>query len=175
MTVRRVLYFPDDPLTKKARPVENFDLKLEELVEDMFDTMCAHEGAGLAAPQVGVSKRVFVCRESEGEPKCFVNPEILESEGSEEGEEGCLSMPRIFAMVPRSTLIKVSAQDITGAQIEIEAEDFFARVIQHETDHLNGILFPGRLDIITRQAKLEEWAVVREQLLAEEAEAGHAT
>ena len=172
MAVRRVVYFPDDPLTKKARPVETFDRKLEELAGDLFETMRAYEGVGLAAPQVGISKRLFVCQEPDGDPLCFVNPEIHDPEGREEGEEGCLSMPRMFGMVPRATQIRVTAQDLAGEQLEFEAENFFARIIQHETDHLNGILFPERLDIITRQEKLEEWATVREQLLADEAEAG---
>ena len=175
MAARRILYFPDDPLTQRAKAVEAFGAKLERLVEDLFDTMRAHEGVGLAAPQVGVSKRVFVLREPEGEPMCFVNPEILETEGSEEDEEGCLSMPRIYAMVPRATRIRVRAQDAQGEGFDLEARDFLARIIQHETDHLDGILFPERLDIITRQEKLEEWAQVREQILAEEAKAGHAS
>lgn len=175
MALKRVLYFPDDPLTQKAKPVEAFDVKLKRFVQDMFETMQAYEGVGLAAPQVGLSKRFFVLNEPEGGPICFVNPEILEREGREEVEEGCLSMPRVYALVPRATFIKVRAQDVAGEAFEIEANDFFARIIQHETDHLDGILFPERLDLITRQEKLELWAEVREQLLAEEAEAGHAT
>lgn len=174
MTVRRVVYYPDEPLTRVATPVESFGAKLERLVEDLFETMRAYEGVGLAAPQVGVSKRLFVLQEPEGEPMCLVNPEIVEREGREEGEEGCLSMPRVYAMVPRATRIGVRAQDVTGESLEFEAQDFLARVIQHELDHLEGVLFPERLDIITRQEKLEEWARVREQLLAEQS-AGHAS
>ncbi len=175
MAVKRVLYYPDEPLTLKAKPVEGFGAKLERLVSDLFETMYEHEGVGLAAPQIGISKRLFVLREPEGEPICFVNPEILEQEGREEGEEGCLSMPRVYAMVPRATRLKVRAQDVAGEAFEMEAVDFLARIIQHETDHLDGMLFPERLDIITRQEKLEEWAEIREQLLAEAAEAKHAT
>ncbi len=175
MAVKRILYYPDEPLTAKAKPVENFGAKLERLVEDLFDTMRAYEGVGLALPQVGVSRRVFVLQEPEGEPMCFVNSEILEQEGREEAEEGCLSMPRVYAQVPRATRVKVRAQDASGAEFEIEALDFLARIIQHESDHLDGILFPERLDIITHQEKLEEWAEVREQLLAEAVEAKHAT
>ena len=174
MAVKRVLYFPDEPLTLKAKPVEGFGAKLERLASDLFETMYEHEGVGLAAPQIGISKRLFVLREPEGEPICFVNPEILEHEGREEGEEGCLSMPRVYAMVPRATHLKVRAQDIAGEAFEIEAVDFLARIIQHEIDHLDGMLFPERLDIITRQEKLEEWAEIREQLLAEVAETKHA-
>ena len=175
MAVKRVLYYPDEPLRVKAKPVERFGGKLERLVEDLFDTLCAYEGVGLAAPQVGVSKRVFVLQEPEGEPMCFVNPEIVEREGRAEAEEGCLSMPRIYAQVPRATRLKVRALDALGEEFEMEALDFLARIIQHESDHLDGILFPERLDIITRQEKLQEWAEVREQLLAEVAEAKNVT
>ena len=114
MAVRRILYYPDAPLSDKSKPVAVFGAKLERLVEDMIETMRAQTGVGLAAPQVGVSRRLFVLQEPEGEPRCFVNPEILESEGREEGEEGCLSMPRMFAMVPRATRITVRAQDPRG-------------------------------------------------------------
>ena len=175
MAVKRVLYYPDEPLTLKAKPVKVFGVKLQRLVSDMIDTMFDYEGVGLAAPQIGTSKRLFVLREPEGEPMCFVNPEIVGQDGCEEGEEGCLSMPRIFGMVSRATHLEVRAQDVSGEAFEIEADDFLARIIQHEIDHLNGILFPERLDIITRQEKLEEWAEVRQQLLAEAEEAKHAT
>lgn len=173
MSVRKVIYYPDDPLTKRAQPVEAFGAKLDRLAEDMFETMRAYEGVGLAAPQIGISKRLFVMQEPEGEPMCLVNPEIVEREGHQEGEEGCLSMPGVFAMVPRAAYVRVRAQDLKGEPIELEAQDFLARIIQHETDHLDGILFPERVDIITRQEKLEEWAQVRERLRSEES-AGHA-
>ncbi len=175
MAVRRVIYYPDAPLSDKSKPVNVFGTKLERLVEDLIETMRTQAGVGLAAPQVGVSRRLFVLQEPEGEPMCFVNPEILESEGREEGEEGCLSMPRMFAMVPRATRIAVRAQDPQGEEFELEAKDFLARIIQHETDHLNGILFPERLDLITRQEILEQWAELRPQLLAEEAGGEDAT
>ncbi len=174
MAVKRILYYPDEPLAVKAKPVASFGAKLERLVEDLFDTMRAYEGVGLAAPQLGVSKRVFVLQEPEGEPMCFVNFEILELEGREEGEEGCLSLPRIYAQVPRATRLKVRAQDASGEEFEMEALDLLARIVQHESDHIDGILFPERLDLITRQDKLQEWAEIREQLLAEEVEAKHA-
>lgn len=167
MAVLEVVYYPDSPLTEKAAPVTDFDKKLEELVKNMFETMRAYQGVGLAAPQVGVSKRIFVLHEPDGVELCLVNPEIVEMEGREEGEEGCLSMPGIYAMVPRATRIAVRAQDVHGDPVELEAVDFLARIIQHENDHLDGVLFPERLDLITRQAALEEWARAREELLAE--------
>jgi len=173
MAVRKIVYFPDDPLTLKARPVEIFGEKVQRLVEEMLETMHAHDGVGLAAPQIGLRRRVFVLQEPDADPIAFVNPEIVSMEGEAEGEEGCLSMPGIYAKVPRATRLLVRAQEPTGEAFEMEAEDFLARIIQHETDHLNGILFPERLDLLTRQDKLEEWARRREQLLAEQT-GGHA-
>ncbi len=168
MGVRKVVYYPDDPLTQVAKPVETFDVKLRELVVDMIDTMTCFQGVGLAAPQIGLSKRLFVLQEPEGEPMCQVNPTVHDAEGSEIGEEGCLSMPRIFAMVSRATRIRVEAHDEHGNPLNFESVDFQARIIQHDCDHLEGILFPERLDILTRQDKLEEWELVRTQLLSEE-------
>ena len=173
MALRKIVYFPDDPLTQRARPVENFGERLQRLIDDLSETMRANEGVGLAAPQVGLSKRVFVLQEPDAEPIAFVNPEIISMDGHAEGEEGCLSMPGIYAKVPRATRLLVRAQEPTGEAFEMEAEDFLARIIQHETDHLNGILFPERLDLLTRQEKLEEWARRRAELLAEQA-SGHA-
>ncbi len=163
-----VVYYPDDPLTQKAVVVEDFDKALETLALNMLETMHAHQGVGLAAPQIGHSKQLFVLQEPEGEEMILVNPEILEMEGKEEGEEGCLSMPTVYALVTRAQWIRVKAQDLSGKPMEFEATDFLARIIQHEFDHLEGILFPERLDIITRQSVLEEWAEVREQLLSGE-------
>ena len=173
MALRKIVYFPDDPLTQRARPVENFGERLQRLIDDMIETMRANEGVGLAAPQVGLAKRVFVLQEPDAEPIAFVNPEIITMDGLADGEEGCLSMPGIYAKVPRATRLLVRAQEPTGEEFEMEAEDFLARIIQHETDHLNGILFPERLDLLTRQDKLEEWARRRAELIADQS-AGHA-
>ncbi len=168
MSVLKVLYYPDDPLTQKADPVEKFDRKLEELIVNMIETMHEYKGVGLAAPQVGLRKRVFVLQEdSESEPMYFINPLIEEMDGSEAGEEGCLSMPEIYGDVNRATYLRLTAQDLDGNPYEMEVEGFLARVIQHEYDHINGIMFPERLDIITRQDKYLEWAVVRERMIAE--------
>ncbi|MEK7793842.1 MAG: peptide deformylase [Candidatus Hydrogenedentota bacterium] len=165
MAILDLVYFPDDPLTKVARPVERFDAKLAELAESLLETMHAYEGVGLAAPQVGRSIRMFVLREPEGAEMCLVNPELSGLEGREEGEEGCLSMPKIYAQVPRATKVNVTARDLDGGPLEFEAANFLARIIQHETDHLNGILFPERLDVFTRQAVLDEWGRMRPELL----------
>jgi peptide deformylase len=170
MGVLQVVLYPDDPLTEKALPVGTFDDALVQLAEAMFETMAAYEGVGLAGPQIGHRKRIFVVREPEGPEMCLVNPEIELSGDREEGEEGCLSMPHVFGMVPRATVVSVKARDARGEELRFEANDFLARIIQHEYDHLEGILFPQRLDLITRQEKLEEWKEVREQILTEAAE-----
>ena len=175
MSIRRIVYYPDVPLLDKALAVDAFDAELARLAEDMFETMHAYNGVGLAAPQVGVGRRMFVMQEPDGPERCFVNPEIFNLEGREEGEEGCLSMPHIYAMVPRSKTLVLRAHDLDGRPVEMEAADFFARVVQHEFDHLDGVLFPFRLDIITRQAKLQEWGEERERLLSSASGSGDAT
>lgn len=176
MALLKVVYYPDDPLKQRADPVESFDANLRKLAEDMFETMYTFEGVGLAGPQVGISKRILVLHEPEGAEMCLVNPEIVEfGEEEAEGEEGCLSLPGIYAMVTRPTRVKVRAFDLEQNLLEFDAEDFLARVIQHERDHLDGIVFPERLDIITRQATFEAWATMREQVLAERREAEHAS
>lgn len=168
MAVLKVVLFPDDPLTQKAEPVAVFGPEIVQLAEDMIDTMHAYEGVGLAGPQVGLSRRIFVFQEPEGEPRCLVNPEIVAVDGREEGEEGCLSMPRVFSdRIPRATFVEVRGFDETGARVHFEARDFAARIIQHEYDHLEGVLFPERLDIISRAAVLQEWQSVRAELLRE--------
>ena len=165
MAVLNVVYYPDAPLTEKADPIDLIDAETPKLVADMLETMLAHDGVGLAGPQVGLKKRIFVLREPGGQPQCFINPELSEFEGSAVGEEGCLSIPRIYAEVPRAASVRVRAKNERGEDLDFVAKDFLARVIQHEFDHLEGIIFPDRLDIITRQSLLTEWEAVREELL----------
>ena len=165
MSVLDLVLYPDDPLTQKAEPYEGFGPELPRLMEEMLETMYAYDGVGLAGPQVGIAKRIFVMHEPDGKPMCLVNPEILEAEGSEAGEEGCLSLPQVYAMVPRATRIKVRAYDEHGVKREFESFGYQARIIQHEIDHLDGVIFPDRLDILTREAKMQEWAEIREKLL----------
>lgn len=167
MAVRDIVLYPDEPLTQKAAPVDRIGPEIAELAQDLLETMHAYEGVGLAAPQVGLSQRIFVLEEPGGEPMCFVNPEIIEKEGSELGEEGCLSIPKVYAMVPRATRVRVKASNELGQHVDIEAEGFLARIIQHEYDHLDGVLFPDRLDILTREVKLNEWNEIRSSLGAE--------
>ena len=167
MSLLQVVYYPDDPLTQEATPVDSFDAKLQQLVTDMLETMHHYQGVGLAAPQIGLDKRLFVLQEPGGPEMCLINPRIKDMIGREEGEEGCLSMPEVYAMVPRATELLVEYQDFDGESHEIEAQDFLARIIQHENDHLDGILFPERLDIFTRQEKLQEWDLVRKRMETE--------
>lgn len=166
MSVLNVVLYPDEPLTQVAKPVENVGPKIQRLVEDLFETMYAHEGVGLAGPQVGVSKRLFVLHEPEGAKMCLINPEISELEGEEEGQEGCLSLPEIYVQVPRATSLHVRALDENGAPVEFDAHGFLARIIQHELDHLDGKIILDRIDILTRHAKMQEWEEVRGRLLA---------
>lgn len=166
MSILNLTLYPDDPLKLVATPYTEFGPKLPELARDMIETMYAHDGVGLAGPQVGLNKRIFVLHNPDtDEPMCLVNPEILERSGTEEGEEGCLSIPQVYAPVKRATRIRVKAFDPHGGVLEFEAFDFLARILQHEYDHLDGIVFLDRLDILTRQAKLQEWEEARARLL----------
>jgi peptide deformylase len=166
MAILNLTLYPDDPLLRVAEPYIEFGPDLPILARDMLETLHVHEGVGLAGPQVGLAKRILVYQEPDGDAMCLVNPELSELEGREAGEEGCLSLPKVYAMVPRATRLRVRAFDPFGKRLDFEARDFLARVIQHETDHLNGVIFLDRLDILTRQAKLQEWEECRAKLLA---------
>lgn len=165
MAVLDIVLYPDDPLTGVAEPYSEIGPEVAKLASDMLETTHAHQGVGLAGPQVGLLKQIVVVREPEKEPLCLVNAEIVESDGRELGEEGCLSLPHLFAMVPRATFIRVRGMDERGNPLDFEARDFLARVIQHELDHLKGVMFVDRLDVLTRQDKLEEWAAIRARLM----------
>ncbi len=144
MAIRNIVKKGDDILSKKTRPVENFDEKLAVLIDDMIQTMHKADGVGLAAPQVGILRSVVIIEPEKGNPMALINPEILSAEGEEEGQEGCLSIPGIYGTVKRPTKVKVKAQDVKGKTFKLEAEGFAARVICHELDHLQGILFDSK-------------------------------
>ncbi|GMV99761.1 MAG: peptide deformylase [Candidatus Hydrogenedentota bacterium] len=165
MPLLNIVLYPDDPLTRVADPVGTVTPEYVRLAMDMIETMHAYDGCGLAGPQVGLAQRIFVMHAPDQDPRCLINPEILEAEGSEIGEEGCLSIPEVYADVPRATRIRVKALDELGHPVEFEANDFEARIIQHEMDHLNGILIVDRVDILTRQSMLQEWEPIRSRLL----------
>ncbi|MEG0641688.1 MAG: peptide deformylase [Clostridium sp.] len=146
MALREIRTIGDDILRKKCRKVEVFDNKLKLLVEDMIETMYNAEGVGLAAPQIGILKNVVVIDIEDGSGVyVLINPEIIKSKGSQTDEEGCLSVPGVFEDVQRPKVITVKAQDINGDSIELIAEEFFARAICHELDHLIGILFVDKI------------------------------
>jgi len=164
MAVRNILLYPSPTLSKKAESVESFDRSLAALVRDMFETMEAHDGVGLAAPQVGVSKRLFVlCEPESGRKLCAINPEITAEEGRETAEEGCLSIPEVYAPVARYARVHLHYTDEQGVAQELDAEGLLARIIQHENDHLNGTVFFDRLDVLTLDAKRREWNELRAQ------------
>lgn len=153
--VYRIVKYGDPVLEKPCDPVTDFGTpELEKLVADMFETMYAHKGVGLAAPQIGLSRRVTVIDCSAGEDEeqkvVLINPVITTLEGSQVGEEGCLSIPGFRENVKRAQKATVRALDPKGHPIEVTGEDLFARAIQHETDHLNGILFLTHLSLLKR-------------------------
>lgn len=152
MAVLNVLHFPDPRLRRKARPVEVVDDALKKTVQDMFETMYDAPGIGLAATQVNILQQVAVIDVSEdkSEPRCLINPNIIEREGEEAMREGCLSVPEVFAHVKRAQKITVEALDLEGRPMTLEAEDLLAVCIQHEIDHLQGRLFIDYLSPLQR-------------------------
>jgi peptide deformylase len=167
MSILKVARMGHPVLRAKARPVDKLELKtptLQAFIDSMVDTMFEYAGVGLAAPQVHESIRLFVAMldadgRGEGDAVVFVNPEIIVvGDQTVEGWEGCLSIPEIRGRVPRAQHIKVSALDRTGKRFEIDAKDFPARVVQHETDHLDGVLFFDRMKSLESLTYLEEYS-----------------
>lgn len=151
-----------DPVLRKATtPVEQVTDELRSLISDMFDTMYAAEGIGLAAPQVGRTERITVM-DVEGQKLALINPEIIEREGSIRGEEGCLSIPDVFGDVTRSSRVIVRALNEKGEQVEAEGTELLARCMQHEIDHLDGKLFIDYLSMLKRRSALSKWETIKE-------------
>jgi peptide deformylase len=149
-------------LAKRGQEVTVFDAQLAKLVDEMFESMYAAQGIGLAAPQINISQRITVIdcsfKKNPDEKVVLINPEIVERKGKQIEEEGCLSLPEIREKVSRASWVKVRAQDVNGNPIEVEGEELLARAMQHEIDHLDGILFIDRLsrlkrDLIIRKIK----------------------
>jgi peptide deformylase len=162
MAIRKILYLPDSRLRTVAKPVETFDYKLQELIEDMFDTMYHARGVGLAAPQIGVGLRLSVIDivGDKSEQLVIINPEILSAEGQKEYDEGCLSVPGAYDTVIRADKVKVKALDRNGKPFELEADGLLGECLQHEIDHLNGKLFVDLLSPLKRvmaRRKLEKF------------------
>jgi peptide deformylase len=162
MAVMKITEFPELVLKEVGAPVERFDVELEKLVSDMFETMYAAEGVGLAAPQIGLSLRLFVI-DCAGIKLVAANPEIVSTEGEQEGEEGCLSIGKIHAPLRRPLRVRLRAQDARGKWFERDAEGLAARCFLHETDHCDGTLFIDHLSSLRRDMvkrrfqKMKRW------------------
>lgn len=158
--ILKIVKYPEPVLSQPGEPVTEFNDELRKLVADMFETTYANQGIGLAAPQVGVSKRLTVIDLSMGkDPKdrlVFINPEIISSEGKLYEEEGCLSFPDIREKVVRAAHVRVRAQDEYGKWFEMDGDDLLARCMQHEIDHLAGILFIFRMSALKRNLNLRK-------------------
>jgi len=146
MALRTIRTYKEEVLRKKSRKVDVVNNRIKILIKDMLDTMYDADGVGLAAPQIGILKRVIVVDIEDGNgPLALINPEILESEGTTIDEEGCLSIPGEIGNVERPQKIRVKALNPEGEEVEIKAEDLLARALCHEIDHLNGILFTDKV------------------------------
>jgi len=151
MAILKVRRYGDPTLRRRANPVGAITPDVRSLVADMVETMYDETGLGLAAPQVGMSVRLIVVANDETrEARPLVNPAIVEQGGEATAEEGCLSIPGVFAQVTRSAWVRVDATDLEGQPVSISGRGIFARVLQHEIDHLDGVLFIDRLDPVTR-------------------------
>jgi len=162
MSVHKITEYPAKVLNEVGEPVTKFDEDLEKLVADMFETMYKEEGVGLAAPQIGLSLRLFVM-DCAGIKLVAANPEIISTEGEQDGEEGCLSVGRVHAKLARAKRATLRAQNEKGEWYEQTAEDLAARCFQHETDHCDGTLFINRLTSLKRDMvkkkfqKMKKW------------------
>ena len=163
MAVREIVHYPAEVLKTRSKPVTKFGKPLRSLVADMFDTIYEFDGIGLAAPQVAESQRIVVVdsRQGPAERVVLVNPKITARSGKELGEEGCLSLPDLYGYVARATEIDVTAVDCDGDTLRLHASGFFARIIQHEIDHINGVVFVDRLELDERERKVEEYDKLR--------------
>lgn len=161
MALRQIRIMGDEKLEKVCRPVTEMTPKLRQLVQDMLDTMYDANGVGLAAPQVGILKRIVVIDIGDG-PIVLVNPEIIEQSGEQSGQEGCLSLPGQAGIVTRPNHVKVRAFDENMQEFELEGEELLARAICHECDHLEGIMYvryvEGELFDVTEEEEVEEEA-----------------
>ena len=153
--IRKIVKYGDPVLEQVAEPVTEFDTdELKQIVEDMWETMYSAQGVGLAAPQIGLRKRISIVDVSAGEDETkklvVINPTVTKREGSQVGEEGCLSIPGFREQVKRANRVVVAAQNEKGEPIEVEGEELLARALEHEIDHLNGILFLNHLSMLKR-------------------------
>ncbi len=154
LAIKKIITYPAEILEKQCKPVQKFDKKLGKLLDDMYDTMIEHDGVGLAAPQIGMEERIAIVDiDNELGTIEMINPRIIETSGEQNGPEGCLSFPNLFGEVSRPNYVKIEAFDRKGKKYTLEAEEFLARAIQHEIDHLDGILFTTK---VTRYLEEDE-------------------
>ncbi|HJF32837.1 MAG TPA: peptide deformylase [Sporosarcina psychrophila] len=166
MAIREIVKHPAPVLQKQCIEVVKFDKKLSRLLDDMHDTMVAADGIGLAAPQIGEAVRVAIVDMGEGQDVIeMVNPVVTATGGSEVEVEGCLSFPDLFGEVERPFFVRIEAQERDGSLYELEAEDYEARAILHEIDHLNGVLFDSKIIRVVDPSELEE--TVEEEAVGE--------
>jgi peptide deformylase len=160
MAVREIRLLGDPALRVRCDPVERVDDEIRALVDDLLDTMYAADGVGLAAPQIGVPQRVFVydVRDPELEPGVLINPRLVEAGGTLRESEGCLSIPTLEEVVERRAQVVFEGLDREGREVRIEARDLLSRCLQHEADHLDGVLFIDRLSPLKRRMLLARWA-----------------
>ncbi len=155
-----IVKYPEPVLEQPGEPVTEFNAELRKLVADMFETTYASQGIGLAAPQVGVSKRITVIDLSMGkDPKqklVLINPEVIFSDGRQYEEEGCLSFPDIREKIVRAAKVRIRAQDVNGKWFEMDGDELLARAFQHEIDHLDGIVFLFRMSALKRSLNLRK-------------------
>ena len=158
--ILKILKYPDPVLSRPGEPVTEFDAELRKLIADMFETTYAEQGIGLAAPQVGVSKRLATIDLSMGkDPKeklVLINPEIIFREGKQYEEEGCLSFPEIREKVSRAAKVRIRAQDEQGKWFEMDGDELLSRCFQHEIDHVDGMLFIFRMSALKRDLSLRK-------------------
>jgi len=158
--ILKIVKYPEPVLSQPGEPVTEFDAELKKLVDDMFETMYASQGIGLAAPQVAVGKRVTVVDLSQGKDPAqklvLVNPEVIFREGKQYEEEGCLSFPEIREKVQRANKVRIRAQDLKGKWFEMDGEELLSRAFQHEIDHLDGMLFIFRMSSLKRDLVLRK-------------------
>ncbi len=162
MALLPLTYYSEPVLHKKAESVTQFDEKLAVLIQEMYETMYHEKGVGLAAPQIGVSKRIAVIDISEerNQPFCIINPVFLEKQGEVLMGAGCLSVPGTYGEVPRATYVKVQAQDVKGEFFTVEGEGLLAHCLQHEIDHLDGVVYIDYLSPLKKQRALKKMETV---------------
>ena len=162
MAIRNIVKFGEDILEKACRPVDKFDEKLFTLLDDMNETLVEANGAGLAAPQVGVLRKVCIVDVGEGVIE-MINPEIIVTDGEQEGAEGCLSNPGEYGLVKRPMSVTVKAQDRNGEWFETTGEELAARAFCHEIDHLSGVLFTSKMSRMLTQEELDSGEIITEE------------